>query len=379
MVRRRTGIEPAPRACRRPCRPHRGLAGERRPRRHGRAAGRRRRPRERARRPRLRQDVFSYLAEQVYARETPEVRAFLRRTCCLEHVSVDLATRVGAPRRAHRILAHLQANGVFTFATDQEGHVPLPRSLPGVPAAEVGPGGRPGSLPCAATRRRPPPSRPPETSRRPSTSASSPTNRGSPWTSSREPARRTSTPSAPTRSSHGSIACPRTSSATSLGRGLVVGQVHMRAGRFDEALRHQTDAAESLRDGPPTAAGLYHALSAQERTLYWQGDDLAGSGDVPPSSRRGRPPGAAGAHADQPRSRAPERVPLGGGRACSGRSRAACRGLLPCRARSPRRVTRSTRQLHAGDTGVPSRTLETARPARGRRTARRACRRRSST
>jgi LuxR family maltose regulon positive regulatory protein len=71
--------------------------------------------------PRLKQDVFSYLAEQVYSRESDEVRAFLRRTSCLEYLSVDLAGRVGAPRRAHRILAHLLANGVFTFATAQEG------------------------------------------------------------------------------------------------------------------------------------------------------------------------------------------------------------------------------------------------------------------
>ena len=166
--------------------------------------------------PRLRQDVFSYLAEQVYARETPEVRAFLRRTCCLEHVSVDLATRVGAPRRAHRILAHLQANGVFTFATDQEGtyryHGLFREFLRQKSIQEDGP-----ARSMRLSSRRPRPSRPPETSRRPSTSASSPTNRGSPWTSSREPARRTLTPSAPTRSSPGSIACPRTSSATSLG------------------------------------------------------------------------------------------------------------------------------------------------------------------
>jgi len=71
--------------------------------------------------PRLKQDVFSYLAEQVYSRQSEEVRAFLRRTCCLDYLSVDLARRVGAPRRAHRILAHLRANGVFTFATAQEG------------------------------------------------------------------------------------------------------------------------------------------------------------------------------------------------------------------------------------------------------------------
>ena len=70
--------------------------------------------------PRLKQDVFSYLAEQVYSRESEEVRTFLRRTCCLDHVSSDLAKRVGAPRKAHRILAHLLANGAFTFATAEQ-------------------------------------------------------------------------------------------------------------------------------------------------------------------------------------------------------------------------------------------------------------------
>ena len=71
--------------------------------------------------PRLKQDVYSYLAEQVYAGEDRQTRAFLKRTCCLEHLTVDLAGRVGRTRTAAKRLSHLAANSVFTFATTGEG------------------------------------------------------------------------------------------------------------------------------------------------------------------------------------------------------------------------------------------------------------------
>ena len=71
--------------------------------------------------PRLKQDIYSYLAEQVYARENRPVRRFLKRTCCLEHITVDLAARVARTNAAHRHLHHLATNRVFTFAAGEDG------------------------------------------------------------------------------------------------------------------------------------------------------------------------------------------------------------------------------------------------------------------
>ncbi len=71
--------------------------------------------------PRLKQDIYSYLAEQVYRREDAPVRSFLKRTCCLENITAELANRLAGTDAAHRYLAHLAANRVFTFATGEEG------------------------------------------------------------------------------------------------------------------------------------------------------------------------------------------------------------------------------------------------------------------
>jgi len=71
--------------------------------------------------PRLKQDIYSYLAEQVYRREDEPTRSFLKRTCCLENINAELANRLADTDAAHRYLAHLAANRVFTFATGVEG------------------------------------------------------------------------------------------------------------------------------------------------------------------------------------------------------------------------------------------------------------------
>jgi len=71
--------------------------------------------------PRLKQDIYSYLAEQVYRHEDDAVRSFLKRTCCLENITAGLANRLAGTDAAHRYLAHLAANRVFTFATGEEG------------------------------------------------------------------------------------------------------------------------------------------------------------------------------------------------------------------------------------------------------------------
>ena len=71
--------------------------------------------------PRLRGDVFSYLAEQVFQRQSEEVQRFLLRTCCLEHVNGDLAERLTGERSASRHLHFLARNHIFTFDTGRQG------------------------------------------------------------------------------------------------------------------------------------------------------------------------------------------------------------------------------------------------------------------
>ena len=71
--------------------------------------------------PRLRMDVFSYLAEQVFQRQTEPVQAFLLRTCCLDAVSVELAERLTGSGSASRQLHFLARNQVFTFDAGRRG------------------------------------------------------------------------------------------------------------------------------------------------------------------------------------------------------------------------------------------------------------------
>jgi LuxR family maltose regulon positive regulatory protein len=71
--------------------------------------------------PRLRSDVFSYLAEQVLQRQDPQVQRFLLRTCCPEHVTVELAERLTGASGASRHLHHLARNHIFTFDTAKAG------------------------------------------------------------------------------------------------------------------------------------------------------------------------------------------------------------------------------------------------------------------
>jgi LuxR family transcriptional regulator, maltose regulon positive regulatory protein len=71
--------------------------------------------------PRLRGDVFSYLAEQVFQRQTKEVQLFLLGTCCLEHVTVELAELLTNSGRASRHLNFLAKNHIFTFDTERRG------------------------------------------------------------------------------------------------------------------------------------------------------------------------------------------------------------------------------------------------------------------
>ncbi len=71
--------------------------------------------------PRLKTDMYSYLAEQVFQREAADVQAFLLRTCCLEHITLELAELLAPAGDAHRHLRHLSSNSVFTFVADRQG------------------------------------------------------------------------------------------------------------------------------------------------------------------------------------------------------------------------------------------------------------------
>jgi ATP/maltotriose-dependent transcriptional regulator MalT len=71
--------------------------------------------------PRLRMDVFSYLAEQVFQRQTEAVRTFLLGTCCVEALSAELAERLTGSGSASRHLHFLARNQVFTFDAGRRG------------------------------------------------------------------------------------------------------------------------------------------------------------------------------------------------------------------------------------------------------------------
>jgi len=71
--------------------------------------------------PRLTSDIYAYMAEQVYQRERPEVRRFLKRTCDLDALTPEIADRVADTRQAHRHLEYLAKNRVFTFKAPETG------------------------------------------------------------------------------------------------------------------------------------------------------------------------------------------------------------------------------------------------------------------
>ena len=71
--------------------------------------------------PRLRSDVFSYLAEQVFQRQSEDVQSFLLGTCCLDHVTAELAEALTGSPRASRHLHFLARNHIFTFDTERVG------------------------------------------------------------------------------------------------------------------------------------------------------------------------------------------------------------------------------------------------------------------
>lgn len=67
--------------------------------------------------PRLAQNLYSYLAEQVYLRTSPETREFLLKTCCLTILTPDIASAVATGADAYGHIRELVEQRAFTFET----------------------------------------------------------------------------------------------------------------------------------------------------------------------------------------------------------------------------------------------------------------------
>ncbi len=220
--------------------------------------------------PRLKQDIYSYLAEQVYRREDEAVRSFLKRTCCLENINAELANRLAGTDAAHRYLAHLAANRVFTFATGVEGAYryhnlfrdflrqryiqeegePAFRRLQHETAAaleDVGETEMAVELYLNANQ---------------PLDALAVVARGGEAGLERLPYERL----------HSWLdRLPPESGADEPWARLMAGQIHSRHGDYPEALEEIDRAARSFEDAADEW-GLYHALSMRECALFWQGD-----------------------------------------------------------------------------------------------------------
>lgn len=72
--------------------------------------------------PRLKGDLFTYLADQVFNREDLAIRAFLKRSCCLEQMTPDLVCRLTGSPDAGLHLRHLSRHSVFTFGEEGGGY-----------------------------------------------------------------------------------------------------------------------------------------------------------------------------------------------------------------------------------------------------------------
>jgi len=220
--------------------------------------------------PRLKQDIYSYLAEQVYGHEDEPTRSFLRRTCCLETITAGLANRLAGTHAAHRYLAHLAANRVFTFATGEEGAYryhnlfrdflrhrylqeegePAFRRLQHETAAaleDVGEAEMAVELYLNANQ---------------PLDALAVVARGG-------EAGLESLPSERLRSWLGRL--PAESGAAAPWARLIAGQLRSRDGDYPAALR-EIDQAVRACAAAKDEWGLYHALSMRECALFWQGD-----------------------------------------------------------------------------------------------------------
>ena len=72
-------------------------------------------------RPAVKGALFDYLAEEVFDRQSADTRSFLKRTCCLDYITPELAQQLAAVDDARPTLEQLARNGTFTWAADDCG------------------------------------------------------------------------------------------------------------------------------------------------------------------------------------------------------------------------------------------------------------------
>ncbi len=220
-------------------------------------------------------DVYAYLAEQVYRRERPGVRAFLRQTCFLDSLTPEIADRVTEAKHAHRHLDRLARNGIFTFQTPgtetyryhtlfrdylreaclrEDGAEACRRRRLHTASVleECGEIERSVELLIAADH--------------PALALAVLARQGE---AALERHRAETLDSWLTR-------LPSTLLQSHPWAQLLSGHRETRDGRYQQALRHIEAAADSFRRSTD-AHGLYSALSAKERALFWKGDPRAAS------------------------------------------------------------------------------------------------------
>ena len=227
--------------------------------------------------PRLKNDVFSYLAEQVYQRESDETRGFLKRTSCLDYVTAALANEITESDHAERILDYLEKNQVFTFADAARvtyRYHPLFRDYLRQKCAQED-GAREFhdlQLRTAGVMER----------------AGDTGVAVEIYLSANEPARALDCLAkagelALENSTLDSMRSWHARLPTDLKRGsvwalLLAGQIHLRDGRFDEAIAVFRSAEASFAQ-TKDRWGRYHAASAIESALFWKGDTEAAAAE----------------------------------------------------------------------------------------------------
>ena len=219
--------------------------------------------------PRMKQDIYSYLAEQVSRNEGRPTQRFLDRTCCLEHVTEKLANRLVGIDDAHRHLHHLTTNRVFTFA-DEPGAYRYHNLFREYLRHNYVHGH--GETALRTLQR--------ESAAAPESSGSTEMAVELLFSANDQPAAL----EALARAGGPGLDNFRTESLISwLQRlswemradepwaRLLSSQIHVRAGDLDAALV-DIDAAISTCESAGDEWGLYHALSAKECVLFWRGD-----------------------------------------------------------------------------------------------------------
>jgi ATP/maltotriose-dependent transcriptional regulator MalT len=223
--------------------------------------------------PRLTGDIYAYMAEQVYRQESPEARLFLRRTCDLDALTPEIAARIADVAEAHRHLEHLARNRIFTAKVPETGayrYHPLFRDyLRETCLLEDGPD--------ACRRRRLHTAAVLEECREIEHSVELLIAAGEPELALGVIARQGEAAFGRHRAETLDAwlaRLPVTLVESHPWAQLLSAHRETRGGRYEEALRHIEAAARTFR-GSGDGHGLYSALSAKERALFWRGDPQA--------------------------------------------------------------------------------------------------------